>query len=606
MKRTTVRIKRSKTYARHAWLPTGICLCIGMWLWAACGTTKSAMAPAKQDYGHFAKERVDSIKDIDRAEDLFMEALKSRTLEKNDTALEQFGLLAAADNLGGTPHFELSRLWLEKRDLPKALSEIKKATQKDALNKWFQVQMADILIYSGKYLEAADIYKRLSDRHSTADDFKEREARLLMAAGKYREALSVTDDIARLSGDDDESNLVLRYELHLYLNDVDAAAAEMRKLMHYYPYEPKYAVQLAELYENNDRPQEAAQALQEADSRFPGSGVVQLAMIKQAVQQKDTLAIKENTRKVLSNREIPMEYRISLLLPIIQARDSIPSYYYEWGVDNLKAMADMSPPEFDPCYLYAEVLMSEKADSAAERYLLRSLEADSSKTFVWTQLAIVKMWQMDWGGMLRYVEAAQQKTPDDARMYYLGGIAYLQIKDYGKAIGQLNKAMEADFPEGEKGHLEILSMLGDAYNGKKEYAASDSCYRKVLSVDPDNLPVLNNFSYYLSLRGAHLQEAERMSARTLEFEPEESTYLDTYAWVLYKMGKYKEAETYLLKAIEFIGDRDDGAIWEHLGDVQFKIGEKEKAVASWEKALQKNKDSKELKRKIKERKLQDE
>ena len=117
--------------------------------------------------------------------------------------------------------------------------------------------------------------------------------------------------------------------------------------------------------------------------------------------------------------------------------------------------------------------------------------------------------------------------------------------------------------------------------------------------DPDNIAVLNNYAYYLSLDNRDLERALSMSGRTLEAEPLNATYLDTYAWILFRMKRYKEALGYMEKALRYL-DSDNPEIYEHYGDVLYMCGEKEKAVENWHKAKRMNSTSATLDRKIRE------
>ncbi|MFA6059781.1 MAG: tetratricopeptide repeat protein, partial [Taibaiella sp.] len=137
------------------------------------------------------------------------------------------------------------------------------------------------------------------------------------------------------------------------------------------------------------------------------------------------------------------------------------------------------------------------------------------------------------------------------------------------------------------------------------FASSDSCYRAALNLQPDNATALNNFSYYLSVRGENLEEAARMSEKSLKLRPNEATFLDTYGWILYKQGKFKEAKIYIQKAIELSPNNGDPTLWEHLGDIEYKLGNKKQALEHWKAAQGKGELSVTLQQKINEQKLND-
>jgi tetratricopeptide (TPR) repeat protein len=149
--------------------------------------------------------------------------------------------------------------------------------------------------------------------------------------------------------------------------------------------------------------------------------------------------------------------------------------------------------------------------------------------------------------------------------------------------------------------VEIISQLGLTYDGMKNFAKSDSLYELGLKLDPDNHLLLNNYSYSLSERGLQLERSEKMSKKALEKDPNNSSYLDTYGWILYRMEKYKEAETYIKKAVDLrdtVGG-NGSVLNEHLGDVYFKLGNKETALFYWNQALKMNPDNNDVKEKIK-------
>ena len=133
------------------------------------------------------------------------------------------------------------------------------------------------------------------------------------------------------------------------------------------------------------------------------------------------------------------------------------------------------------------------------------------------------------------------------------------------------------------------TLLGDLYHDlgddEKAYAAYDSC----LIYNPEDVGALNNYAYYLSLNNHDLARAEEMSAKTIKAEPDNYTYIDTYAWILFMQKRYDEAKVQIDRALEVMGDiieAEDSNIVEHAGDIYFKAGDKEGALRLWIKADQ--------------------
>lgn len=115
--------------------------------------------------------------------------------------------------------------------------------------------------------------------------------------------------------------------------------------------------------------------------------------------------------------------------------------------------------------------------------------------------------------------------------------------------------------------------------------------------------MLNNYAYYLSVRNTRLDDAARMSKESLKIRPGEGTFLDTYGWILYQQGKYKEALDYIQKAVDANPYETDPTLFEHLGAVQFKLGNKDAAVTAWQKAKERGSENASIDKMISERKL---
>ena len=143
--------------------------------------------------------------------------------------------------------------------------------------------------------------------------------------------------------------------------------------------------------------------------------------------------------------------------------------------------------------------------------------------------------------------------------------------------------------------------MGDIYHTKKQMAEAYAAYDSSLVYNPSNIGALNNYAYYLSVERRDLDKAEEMSYKTVKAEPNNSTYLDTYAWILFEKGNYAEARIYIDNAMKNDGEKSD-VIVEHCGDIYFMTGDVESALKYWKKALEMGSESKTLKQKIEKKK----
>ena len=235
----------------------------------------------------------------------------------------------------------------------------------------------------------------------------------------------------------------------------------------------------------------------------------------------------------------------------------------------------------------------------ARNTYLQALRFDNSKYQIWQQVVLIDAELNQTDSLLVHSDRALELFPNQASLWFYKGVAHLLKKQPTKGVKALEhgRRLVVNNPE-LLGQFD--AQLGDAYHELKEYEKSDAAYEAALVSDPNNVQVLNNYSYFLSLRGEKLDKAKQMSGKVVKQFPDNDTYLDTYAWVLYKLKDYAGARTTLEKALQ---TSKDGSVVEHYGDVLYQLGEKEKAEAEWQRAHKLGGTSDLLERKLKDRKL---
>lgn len=580
-------------------------LSLGLFTLAACsagrGLEKDTASPEKRRPARplsAAKQATDS------SDALFFDAVKARILNRKDEAFRKYSAFSAINPANASAHYELSRLWFEQNNLPRAMAEAKLALALDTGNKWILRQYGDLLSFDGRFVEAAEVFERLARRERAPEEYLMREVLLYSKAERYKEALSVLDRLSLLVGDDDETLIMQRQQLYLALNDAMSAAGEVRKLVKYYPAESRYLLLLAELYENNNIPDKAAETYREAERLFPDEASVQFSLIQYYLKMKDEARVAYFLEKAILNKEAGLEDRIGLLVPFIQYRGA-DSSSRRIAFSLSRKLAEQQPPEADAISLYGDLLLADgQAEKALEQYK-QVIDLDSTKFPAWQQVMYIYTTRSQADSVIAYSERAIRIFPESSLAYYLGGMGYMQRGRNREAIDFLGKAIRFQTNSNDNLLSDMLSSLGDVYHTEKRFQSSDSCYEAAIALQPDNPTALNNYSYYLSERGEKLDQAAKMSEKSLKLRPDEATFLDTYGWILYKQGKYTESREYLKKAISAAKDQVDATLWEHLGDVEYQLGNAAEAVTNWKIALSKEPASEGLMQKVLEQKLND-
>jgi Tfp pilus assembly protein PilF len=359
---------------------------------------------------------------------------------------------------------------------------------------------------------------------------------------------------------------------------------------------------LIHIYEDNKQADKAKAAREEMTRKFPGDPSLQIDLATQAFKRGDTTAYREYVRKAVTNKELDVESQLGLL----QGYMGDPPFDAMKRKDALKLMEEIlaqHPENVSALSTYGLLLaINDRREDAAVQYK-KAVSIKKGDFALWERLLDNYTDKQNADSLIKWSEKAARLFPNTATVHYLNGVGYYNKKDYPQAIKSIRRAIDLE-PEEKADELSaIYTVLGDIYNTTKDYKLSDSSYNAALKLNPRNATVLNNYAYYLSVRNTRLEDAAKMSLESLKIRPGEGTFLDTYGWILYQQGKYREALEYIQKAIASNGADVDATLYEHLGAIQYKLGNKEAAVEAWRKAKERGSDNSTIDKMISERRL---
>jgi tetratricopeptide (TPR) repeat protein len=178
-------------------------------------------------------------------------------------------------------------------------------------------------------------------------------------------------------------------------------------------------------------------------------------------------------------------------------------------------------------------------------------------------------------------------------------MAYSQKDEIDKSIDASRRGVSQITSDSNRDLVsDFYAIMGDMLHEKGLYEEAFAAYDSCLQWKPNNIGCLNNYAYYLSVLNQDLAKAEQMSYRTVKAEPQNSTYLDTYAWILFRQERYEEAKIYIDQALA--NDSTVSAvIIEHAGDIYMMTDNPDKALEYWQRALESDSENALLQRKIK-------
>ncbi len=513
----------------------------------------------------------------------FIEAKQQQLLGNLDEAEQLYLALfkEAPDNHAAA--FELARIYEEQKKVDKALEYAQKASQLDTQNPWYLEFLADTWQASGQYDKAATVFAGLVEKFPDNEGYYDSWAYYLVRSNQPQEAIKVYDQLEELIGMVDEISL-RKHRLYLGLGEEKKAEKELLQLLEQYPDRVEYLHILADFYEQMRNTSKSKEVYQQILSIDPMDLKAQAALSPQG-PSSNAISFLESLKPVFAEVDVPIDQKIEQLLPAVQEIANTNNQALTDKAIELSQILERTHPGnpkgfsvSGDLYFYSGQMLK-----AQEKYS-QALDLDQTVFLVWEHYLYTFSDLEDFAGLVNASERALEVFPNQVSLYYLNGVGYSREKDYEAAIGSFEEAlfMASGNPQMQ---VELHLRLGSSYHYAGDAVASDRSFETALEIAPNNPLVLNNYSYYLAQRNSNLSKALAMAKKANELKGGDKNFQDTYSWVLYKNGDFKQALQWSDKAIKNGGDQD-AQVLEHRGDILFQLNQADAALEAWQKAQQ--------------------
>lgn len=529
----------------------------------------------------------------------FVEGCKDRMKGNIELAENDFKECLKIDPSSAAVKYELGNIYRFNGLYDNALKYGKECANADPKNEWYQLLYIECLHNKRQFTLAAEIYSRLIKNYPNRSEFYEGLAAEYMYSGNYEKSYKTFDELEKKFGQN-EAFTLNKIKLLKQLKKTSEVEVEFKKLIASNPNEIRYYTYLSEFYQEINQNDKAMSTYHEALKRDPKNPIIHLALADYYKSINDKENFYKELKVAFENPDLDVETKVKILASYYELIDT--SEEYKQQANELLAISlKLHPSSAEIHSMQADFLIKEKKLAEARHEYEEAIKLDKSSYAIWNQLMSLEAELGEYKSLEAHSSEAMELFPNQALTYFFNGISNSTLKNYSKSITSLTDGLEFVYNNNPL-LLSFYQSLGDAYNANKEYAKSDKAYDDALKIDPDNASILNNYAYFLSLRKEKLEKAEKFSRRSNELEPNNRSYLDTYGWILYQQGKYKEAEVWLSRAVK-IGNKS--AIAEHYGDVLYKLDRKEEALKYWMDAKASGGGSEFLDKKITEKKLND-
>jgi tetratricopeptide (TPR) repeat protein len=510
----------------------------------------------------------------------FHNATREKILGNYDEAIRNYRKCLSIDPNHAASAYEMGIIAMNAGDPVAALAYSAIAYNKDPDNLWYGLLHAETLKANRKFSEVGKLYEKLIKNNPDRSELYLDYSNVLLTNKKTGDALDVLNRLEKVSGPQMELS-VQKQRIYLKEGKLDMAVAEIQKLIDSNPDEPRYHLLMAEVYSANDMQDKALVCYQKALAIDPDDPYINLSVAESYRQKKDVDGAQPYLRKAFGSSELDIDSKVKIL---------VGYYLMSENDESLKKNANellditMTTHPNDPksWALGGDFSFRDKDYATAQQRFERAVELDKSKFAIWSQLLYVDSELSDYNKMLLHGKEAVELFPNEPSVYLLYGLALMQKKQNEEAKNILEQGVKL-VVDNDPLTAQFYANLGDVYYRMKQMEQSDKAYEDALALTPNDTYVLNNYSYYLSLRKEKLDKAEVMSKKANELNPGSSSYEDTYGWILYVQGKYDDALIWLNKAYEHGGSKS-AVILEHIGDVYFKLQQPEKALEYWIRA----------------------
>lgn len=529
----------------------------------------------------------------------FYEGLKLKNSEKYDAAFDAFVHCLSIDSTSAPVLYELSNFYVQLNRPEKAVSMLRRAVKSSPGNFNYHMALASVTRELGMYGEASAEFEALVKNYPGKPELNYYLAETYSQQGEVEKAIQALDRLEESIGMN-ESLSIQKFKLYNSIEKSDKAFGELQKLADKYPAQSRYQIIMGDLYLEKNDTVKARECYDKAYGIDPANPyyVVSMANYYEHVGNKD--AAETQIRSALVNPKLDVETKVGILSRYIMKLQQTQK-----GTESANALfetlLEQHPNETELNLMYGGLLLLQgKKDDAKFQFQLVT-ESEPGNTSAWQQLLSLALKSEDLDEVVRICTKCIELFPDAPEYYFYLGIGYYQQKEYQKALDTYEAGIKVIDPKNTSVLSDFYGQIGDIYYQMNDLEKAYAAYEQALKYNDKNVVVLNNYSYFLTLNGGDLAKAERMSAQCVNLQPDNSTYLDTYAWVFFKQGNYTFAKMYIESAVSKDGDKSPEII-EHYGDILYKTGNTEKALEQWKKAKELNSESTTLDRKIQEQK----
>ena len=523
--------------------------------------------------------------DRKRFDYFFLEAIRQQNAGNLSAAFELLEHARRINPQAAEVYFYESMYYSKMKQDSIALACMEKSVALNPENQTFSERLAQYYIGTQQFDKAIDAYESIYAHNHENTDALRILLQLYQQGNNYEKMLYT---LGRIEKEEGESEQLALSKMRIYemMGDAKSAYTALKALSDTHPLDMAYKTMLGNWLLQHDRQKEAYKLFTDVLKEEPDNAYAESSLYDYYNATHQEAEARKMLDRILLGNTTPVDTKLVMIRSFIQDNERN-------GADSTQVLAlfdkmlQVPKPSSDIAAMRAASMsLKEMPKDTINQAFEKVLEIAPDNVEARLQL-VQNLWDdKKYDKVIEMTDQAQAYNPDEMVFYYFGGMAHYLKGDDDKTLDTFRKGVAQ---VNEKSSPELVSdlymIMGDILNKKglekESYAAYDSC----LQWKDDNIPALNNYAYYISLKGENLHKAEQMSYKTIKAEPKNGTYLDTYAWILFMEERYHEAKIYMDQAIANMDSTEtSNVVLEHAGDIYAMNGLTDEAMKYWKKS----------------------
>ena len=528
----------------------------------------------------------------------FLEGVRQQEMGNLTAA---FDLLRHARDLNPNApevYYLLASYYVDLKDDTRSRAYYERAATLDPENSSYIEKLGQLYVSQKDYPNAINAYEKLYALNKARVDVLQILYQLYGSQNEFQQMINVLNRIEVLEGSSEQISLS-KMQIYEQMGEKRKEYDELKSLVDSHPLDLNYKVMFGNWLLQNGKKKEAVKLYRNVLKEEPTNALAKLSLLDYYRTIGDQATVDVITQELLQSPKTEKETKIALLRQVISSNQQA-NVSDSAEVMKLFSQA-LSVPQTDADILmmkaaYMSLKKMPKAEINRVYEQAIDVEPDNSRA----RIALIQnIWDTgDYDKVIAICRPAQEYNPEEMVFYYFQGMAQYQkhendaaLQTFRKGVSQIKADSNPDVVS------DFYALMGEILHEKGRLAESFQAYDSCLQWKPDNIAAMNNYAYYLSEANKDLPKAEQLSYKTIKAEPNNSTFLDTYAWILFQQNRYEEAKIYIDQAI-----RSDstltGVVKEHAGDIYAMTGDIDKALEFWQQSLKGGNQSAVLKKKI--------